>query len=66
MNAPEESQMMQAATTLAALAIAEPASASTLLSQQLGGLQAAAEKLAALTTPQASAAVPADRQSQPT
>ena len=35
-----------------------------LLSQQLGSLQAAAEKLAAISAPQASAAAPVERQSQ--
>ena len=49
---------------MAALAVAEPASASQLLVQQLEGLQASAEKLAALSKSEAPAAAPTDKQLQ--
>ncbi len=55
---------LQAAATLAALAAAEPGAASGLLVQQLDGLQASAEKLAQLSTSEAAAAAPAEKQSQ--
>ena len=56
---------MQAAATLSALAVVEPASACRLLTQQLEGLQAAAEKLAEQSEPQSAPAAPAEKHSQP-